>query len=122
MEWENEPNQVDYEIHGYKVQIFRNPYLGNLLGYVFLNKDQPCYGCRESEIDVRVHGGITYAEKYGDYWKIGFDCAHSGDFMPYAGPHNNSSSFTYKNIQYVKDQLTNLVDQLSSYYDDVYLE
>jgi hypothetical protein len=40
-------------------------------------------GIDYDNIPVHVHGGLTFCEKDGDNWVIGFDCAHSGDLSPH---------------------------------------
>lgn len=88
-EWIDEPDHVEFEHLGYKCEIKRNS-IGALCGYIFVTKGHPWHGygwkdhgdenCR---VDIDVHGGTTYHEAdEGNTWKIGFDCAHCGDFMP----------------------------------------
>lgn len=74
-------------------------------GYVLLPKDHPWYGIDYDDIDVNIHGGLTFGTKFesdyfldwikdnelfGDvnrdnyerfdkYWILGFDTAHLGD-------------------------------------------
>jgi hypothetical protein len=76
-------------------------------GYVFLPRNHPFYGKDYDELNIDVHGSLTFGEKfkssyfhqwiedkeyYGDvnldnylklneYWVIGFDTAHSGDSL-----------------------------------------
>lgn len=50
-------------------------------GYVALPKEHPCFGKSYYDIDVKVHGGLTYAEMEGDFWVVGFDTAHAFDSM-----------------------------------------
>lgn len=47
-------------------------------GYVKIPEDHPWHGKDYDDIDVEVHGGLTFAS-YG--W-IGFDCLHCGDYWP----------------------------------------
>ncbi|MDE1854643.1 MAG: hypothetical protein KGI38_13035 [Thaumarchaeota archaeon] len=50
-------------------------------GYVAGPKGHLAYAKSYDDIDVSVHGGLTYGEtKDGLTW-FGFDCAHSGDAM-----------------------------------------
>lgn len=70
-------------------------------GYVLLPKGHPWYGKFYTDIDVYVHGGLTYSDlfpynwfagdrhfemceqlninKLKDFWCIGFDCSHYDD-------------------------------------------
>lgn len=47
-------------------------------GYVQIPEGHPWRGLDYDDIDVRVHGGLTYAD---NGW-IGFDCLHRGDYWP----------------------------------------
>ena len=59
--------------------------LGYLCGYVRIPEGHPYYGNEECDLDVVVHGGITftaYCEEdspWGAGYWIGFDCAHCYD-------------------------------------------
>jgi hypothetical protein len=58
--------------------------MGHRCGYIGIPKGHSVYGKDYDEIDIDVHGGLTYAgdDNYpveSDLWWIGFDCAHSGD-------------------------------------------
>jgi len=57
--------------------------------YVRIPKNNKFYGKEISEIDINVHGGITYSEeglhigneKATEGWYIGWDYAHYGDYI-----------------------------------------
>ena len=59
--------------------------LGHRCGYVKIPYWHPAYEKNWDELDIKCHGGITYADHsllgkthtFG--WWIGFDCAHFGD-------------------------------------------
>lgn len=74
--------------------------LGHLCGYVYLPEATKV----EDQLDFQVHGGITY----NDGKKIGFDCAHFGDWMPYF----SFKEAIYKNYNFVKHEIENLIDQI----------
>lgn len=97
-------------INGYHVTIKKNPFLGVLLGYVDLPKDHKFYGLCYDKIDVDVHGGLTYSQQKGEFWRIGFDCGHSGDFIPMFSDLADEKNF--KDLDFVKSELKNLVEQL----------
>lgn len=90
-EWIDEPDSVEFEYEGFKCLISRiwkkgypnttRRFGGHLCGYVILTKDHPYFG-KSSDLDLEVHGGITFGEGDEDTWMIGFDCAHSGDIVP----------------------------------------
>lgn len=59
------------------------------VGYVGVPKGHPAW-LKGDELNVDVHGGITYADGMPPLaaqvteptWWIGFDCAHAGDALP----------------------------------------
>ena len=109
-------------------------HLGHRCGYVALPKDSEYYGEKYDYIDLDCHGGLTYSDfgyplDDGNYY-IGFDCAHYGDGKDLDAlrkyfPNNKSiemyaemeSMFGHdeeiRDIEYVKSELINLVDQLT---------
>jgi hypothetical protein len=56
-------------------------------GYIGLPPEHPWHGKNYMELEVDIHGGLTYSNKSvgkdpaDGYWWIGFDTAHSGDNM-----------------------------------------
>jgi len=72
-------------------------------GYVHIPKTHPLYGKGYDEIDVDVHGGLTYAEKEGESWVVGFDTAHYGD-----NEENCSKAFVIKETKKLRNQLIKL--------------
>lgn len=118
-EWLNEPNEVEFEYKGFKCMILRVPQMGHLCGYV--NVDDVAFINYEREISC--HGGITFEGGMNDRtgnW-IGFDCAHFMDLLP--SMHNIVSMYsrsrifgndgqTYKNIEFVTNEIHSIVDQL----------
>jgi hypothetical protein len=54
------------------------PLYGAVNGYVRLPAGHPWRGVSTSDIDVDVHGGLTFSN---DEW-IGFDALHGGDVWP----------------------------------------
>jgi hypothetical protein len=59
---------------GYKAQVVAQP-MGHRCGYVTVPEDHPCFGKDYNDIDIEVHGGLTFAHD-GEF---GFDCAHFYD-------------------------------------------
>lgn len=95
--------------------------------YVFLSKDNENYGKDYDDIDISVHGGLTYSkdtisfleflEKYNAYgliniedkWVIGWDYAHLGDC--YGVPlFEGDKQWTTEEI---KDEVINVINQLN---------
>lgn len=71
-----------------------------LCGYVDVPATHPMHGKHYDDVDVDVHGGLTYSEKEGDVWRFGFDTAHFGD-----GPVERSE-------EYVTSQCERLAEQM----------
>lgn len=121
-DWDDEPDKVEFEHLGFKCLILRHPELKHLCGYVALPPNHSYYGKHYDNIPVYVHGGLTFAsEGDGDrwqkgYWWIGFDCAHWGDYSPGMGDVLNRGPReyeTYRNIEYVTNELKHLCRQLT---------
>lgn len=111
--------------------------MGHRCGYVGVPETHPLFGKDWGDVDVDVHGGLTYAEPSGDgypkgvaypTWWFGFDCAHSWDapdmdalekFLPTAQfkrvsqwAHAYSES-EVRSQAYVEAECRSLADQLS---------
>jgi hypothetical protein len=105
-EWDNEPDRIEWRFEGtprLACLIVRGP-SGALCGYVGVPPGHPWHGKDYNDVDVNVHGGLTFARgcdeggkichvplegESPDVWWLGFDCAHSGDFygMQYGPEH-----------------------------------
>lgn len=118
---EKEGNERLLEIDDYDCKILRVglEYSGHLCGYVRIPEIHPFYNLEYYEIDVDVHGGLTYSsEEKNGYW-IGFDCAHYNDITPcYVGSFFTTHLFTdegtYKDMDYVEKELIRLVRQIKA--------
>lgn len=113
--WDDEPDFIDGidDDTGYDMVIRRGP-LGGLCGYVGLPKGHPAYGEDYDNIDVVVHGGLTYSDedtKDSLYW-VGFDCAHMNDLVPGLAAMMSNSGGTYRDMEYVKGEVISLAKQL----------
>jgi len=79
-------------------------------GYVCLPPTNPNYKIPYNDLDVEVHGGLTFGDEYGDYpvltdskeWWVGFDCNHSWD------------QDDRKTLEYVKNECESLAEQLTT--------
>jgi hypothetical protein len=124
-EWDNEPNRVDFIHAGFSCFILRAP-IGHLCGYVGVPNTHSCYNKHYNDIDVDVHGGLTYGEKCqgvichipepgmpDDVKWFGFDCAHSGDLSPSIHMRFMHSYTTYRNIGFVTREVKSLAEQLA---------
>jgi hypothetical protein len=96
--WNNEPDDGQWvdPTTDLDCMIHRGP-MGALCGYVGVGRDHPMYGKQYMDIDVEVHGGLTYSNscqegsiichvpepgREHDIWWLGFDCAHAFDYAP----------------------------------------
>lgn len=121
-----EPNGETFQYKGFKCLIKRHPDFFSLNGYVGLPEGHKFYGKGYDDIDIDCHGGITFADHWEDQkdnlWYIGFDCAHHMDITPGCEMRlpldmqmkisDIDSNVTYKNIEYVRNECKNIVDQL----------
>lgn len=92
--WQSEPDRVDFVHAGFACFVKRNHH-GNFCGYVGVPNGHRLYGEKFDNVDVDVHGGLTYSDKCSgdichvpgpgmpdDVWWLGFDCAHCFDLSP----------------------------------------
>lgn len=63
---------------GYPAAVVVQP-MGHRCGYVQIPKDHPEAGKDYDDIEVSVHGGITYGSTNTEGTVFGFDCDHSCD-------------------------------------------
>lgn len=138
--WDLEPNRIDSEYKGYPCLALRNTHMLNWCGYVGVPKGHPFYGKHYDEVEVDVHGGLTFAGpcnanichtpksgKTDDVWWLGFDCAHAWDLTPFDAMRtipglaylSRSERFTgermkehYRDLRYVKEQCHKLTEQI----------
>lgn len=121
--WMEEPNVlsgIDDET-GYETLIVRHVDFGHLSGYVGVYEGHKLFGKHGFDINMDVHGGITWGSKNDPcksfrkeqpaiFW-IGFDCLHMHDSAPNF-PLNSLQSGSYKTIEYVKNECASLAKQL----------
>lgn len=133
--WQREPDKAQWtdSATGFPCLLVRN-WSGALCGYVGVDKYHACYGIDYNDVDAEVHGGLTFAGFYKDkiyheveegedakVWWLGFDCAHWMDFMPALRAKERKmwpgtlfpENSTYKDLQYVIMETTNLAKQLA---------
>lgn len=79
--------EKDFIVDGFRCVIIGS-YMGHRCGYIAIPKNHKLYEKHYDDIDIDVHGGLTYSEySRGGYpvetkeqvWWIGFDCAHYCD-------------------------------------------
>jgi hypothetical protein len=59
---------------GYEAEVLATS-MGHRCGYVTVPEGHSCAGKDYNDVDVEVHGGLTY----GEGLQFGFDCAHWDD-------------------------------------------
>lgn len=75
--------ELEFESCGYRCfVVLRTTGLCARCGYVLVPKTHPvAKRISYADIDVDVHGGITYMRRFDDGMLLGFDCMHSGDLF-----------------------------------------
>jgi hypothetical protein len=124
--WDNEPDTLVWidDATGLPCLV-RRSYLGALCGYVGIPKGHPAFGKGYDDVDVEVHGGLTFAdelknsrEEYpdlvDDLWLLGFDCAHLYDLVPGMQQFKNArhTHDFYRDMDYVRGEIARLAQQL----------
>lgn len=76
------------------------------------------YDAVDRLLDVSVHGGLTWSghlpTRRGEngYW-VGFDCAHCDDYVPAMGDMGFMKDSIYRDINYVRREITALAFQIA---------
>lgn len=136
--WDSEPDKIQWndEQTGLTCIAVRNETLGHWCGYVGVPPMSPNESKHYDQIDVDVHGGLTFSGPCQDdpehgichvpepgqpehlFW-FGFDCAHCNDLVPYMlilqrkmGHENRWDS--YRDLNYVRQQTEHLARQLGA--------
>lgn len=132
--WDDEPEDLIKFEHKNVPCIMRRNTMGSWCGYAAVNPGHPWHGKHYDDPDVEVHGGLTYSngcagdichvpspgEPDNVHW-FGFDCSHVDDKPPYRyqmeyldtmSTQFYGDSYTYKTVEYVKDEIYKLVDQI----------
>lgn len=138
--WDDEPDKMQWmdKKTGLPCLIVRGPH-GSWCGYVGVPKAHPAFEKGYDDVDASAHGGLTFADRCSPgaedhgichvveegeddkVWWLGFDCAHSGDFVPAYDRAYKSTNIDltdiwpeegYKSIKYVKREVRRLAAQL----------
>jgi hypothetical protein len=136
--WLSEPDRLQWidSATGLSCLIVRQSTSGHLCGYVAVPPGHPAHGTDYSGMYdcTEVHGGLTYSNSCegtvchvpepgqpDNVWWFGFDCAHGEDFSPGSeaffakrGLHFDNSHKTYRTVEYVKAECSNLAQQLAA--------
>jgi hypothetical protein len=142
--WDSEPSKVQWvdAYSGLDCLVVRNRH-GSLCGYVGLPPGHPYHGADYSDVDVDVHGGLTYADscqeegpedrrvchvlepgRPDDVWWLGFDCGHYMDLSPGVAAFERELGLgerldfeglrpVYRDMAYVRTEVMNLAKQLA---------
>lgn len=136
--WQSEPDRVEFQHAGLPCLMVRHDGLGHWCGYAAVPPGHPMHGKGYDDVDVQVHGGLTYANAcQGDIchvpapgepdnvWWFGFDCAHLWDLAPGLVAHERlipalaqHADFhvredVYRDLPYVRAQVEKLAEQLA---------
>jgi hypothetical protein len=130
--WHDEPDKLQWidDATGFDCLIVRAN-SGALCGYVGVGPGHPLHGSDYCEVDVDVHGGLTYSAgcdegrqdrgichvpapgRPADVWWLGFDCAHFRDVRP-ADDAVLARDGAYRSIEYVRAECRKLARQLAA--------
>lgn len=135
--WQQEPDRVEFEHAGFPCLLRRSPLGGHWCGYAAVPPGHPDHGLHYSDVDVDVHGGLTYASacdgeichvpKPGEpddvYW-FGFDCGHYLDILPAMEARDRLDGFerlfqeprvyrVYRDLAYAMSETKQLAEQLA---------
>jgi len=129
--WQSEPDRWEGEHAGFPLLAVRHSRSGHWCGYVAVPPTHPAYGKDYDDVDVQVHGGLTYADKCqgsvchvpkpgepDDVWWFGFDCGHAGDLSPFMKAALGAFGFPldgmeYRTLEYVQVECSALAAQLA---------
>ncbi len=129
--WQQEPDRVDWQHAGLPCLMLRGP-AGAWCGYVGLSSTHPWYRTTYDDVDVEVHGGLTYSAacdgthichvpapgESEDRWWLGFDCAHASDTAPAmdarmrAAGLDDRSGEVYRDMAYARAETERLAEQV----------
>lgn len=136
--WLSEPDEMFWQdpTTNYFCAIIRHPTMGSLNGYVNIPTSHPANRLDYDDINVDVHGGLTYSGVMDfqhlskefprlperAYW-VGFDCAHAFDLVPAMQAFHailprdeyfTTLHDTYRTIDYVRAECEKLAAQLKA--------
>lgn len=103
---------ADGTYRGYEVRVIS--YGTHPCCYVKLDKGHKYNGKDWYDVNIGVHGGITFSEevsndhRWSDGWWIGWDYAHAGDYFYYM---NDGKRYT---TEMLVEDIKNVVKQLES--------
>lgn len=138
--WIQEPDKVQWvdEQTGLDCLAVRNESMGFWCGYVGVPELHPSFGKSYDDVEVEVHGGLTFADvcmegsnaergvchvaepgRPEHVWWLGFDTGHAWDLAPayemrYPSLRLLRESRAYRDLNYVKTECRDLARQLAA--------
>ena len=85
----------------------------SLCGYVKVPPKHPAHGKWFDDVDVEVHGGLTFCQLSEDGMWFGFDCAHYGDFIATENTGEYKPGQLFWSIETVAKEVKSLARQLA---------
>lgn len=126
-----EGTHYQFDYRGMKCELIRNTMnawcgyvsfkinIETLLLYKLIDEDL----LEKIDSKIYCHGGITYHSMEDDIIKLGFDCCHSGDLIPYMLNFSNiclfSSNQKYRTRHYVIKECKSIVFQLEEIFSTI---
>lgn len=118
---------------GLKWEITRNMRMGHLCGYVFFPVNDFDFNVVDAadylDIELDVHGGVTYFSSCDEFHKVGFDCSHAGDLTiglnmfqeminELFGTLNGGrgKKETYKDMEFVEAEIEKMIENAIKEY------
>lgn len=91
--------------------------------YIIIEPDDILFGKSEEELNIPVHGGITYTATFlsdwvTDKWVIGWDYWHYGDYDGITGPLLENMDVKYKKwtTLEIKNEVIEAIDYILKAY------
>jgi hypothetical protein len=128
--WSSEPDVSRWFMHGMPCLAIRDMSIGTWKGFVGIDISHPFHAQdvpdllninAAIEIFLSVHGGICtsgalpakYNEFNQNFWWIGIDTSHGGDFLPFlAGETNIQGNQSYKDFKFIRTETNKLAKHL----------
>jgi len=126
--WVYESDQITWQDNETNLYCFaiRNSEMGTWCGYVAIDNTYSIYENKYDDIDVLIHGGLTYAGNIDELFSafaedenlknlsvFGFDCGHAGDFIPFF--KSNILNGVYRNAMFIKQECASLAKQFQKF-------
>jgi hypothetical protein len=132
--WQDEPDLVEFRHVGLPCVIRRHEEWGQFCGYVGIPPTHPDHGKKYDDVNVDVHGGLTFASECSEvachvpapgepdafFW-FGFDCGHAFDLSPglkalthrAIGPDRVDLGEVYRDLAFARHETEWLAEQLA---------